>query len=154
MQGGDVVGSLDRCRKKKLIAGVRFSLRTDTGNFDCLSCDAKTKKLLNCQNHTGVLYPILNGPDEWRLYPLERKPVLKLGRSKFFACPVSTVTPHTWEMLRLGNACLSGENDAITILPFAGGYLDQPSWFREAMEIIRTERGKWRQDQREKLKKK
>lgn len=91
--------------------------------------------------------------DEWNLYPPEKKPVEKIYRTKFFACPVSTITQSTWEMIRLANACLSGESDAITTLPFSGGYLDQPHWFREAIEIIRNERAEARKEALEKMKK-
>lgn len=115
-------------------------------------CDAKKKKLRNCHNHQQVLHPILNGPDEWRLYPPDKRPVKKLWRTKFFACPISTITEGTWELIKLANVCLSGEGDAVTCLPYSGGYLEQPLWFREALEIIRTERGKWRSEQMEKLK--
>lgn len=152
VQGGDVVGDSERERKKKLIAGVRFSLRANTGSYQCSECDAKRKKRLNCQNHQGVLYPILNGPDDWRLYPPERKWVEKVWRTKFFACPLSTITQGTWELIRLANQCLSGEGDAITVLPFGGGLLEQPPWFREAMDIIRSERAEYRREQLDKLK--
>lgn len=129
-------------------------MRADAGSYDCTTCEQKKKALRNCHNHADVLHPILNGPEDWKLYPPEKKPVAKLDRTKFFACPVSTITPHTWEMIRLGNACLTGEDDAITTLPFSGGYLEQPPWFREAMEIIRGERGRYRKEQLEKLKNK
>lgn len=135
------------------MAGVRFSLRGRTGDYRCNECDAKKKKLRNCQNHQEVLHPFLLS-DDWNLYPPEKRWVDKVYHTKFFACPLSTITQGTWEMIRLANASLSGEQDAITTLPFSGGYLEQPHWFREAMEIIRNERAEARKEALEKMKNK
>lgn len=86
------------------------------------------------------------------MLPGSVKAVLKVYRTKFFACPLSVVTPSTWELLRLVNNCITAENGDIACLPFAGGWLDQPRWFHQAVDIVRNERNRHRREQLEKAK--
>lgn len=148
MQGGDEQRGFDRGRSKKLLAGIRFSLwLSDAGSsYDCSTCTTRERDNRNCNNRKERRYAILDGPQEWGLVPASLKPVLKIHRSKFFVCPMSVITPATWEMLRLTNACLTAEGD-IACLPVAGGWLDQPRWFHQAVEIVRSERNRHRKEQ-------
>lgn len=71
--------------------------------------------------------------------------VWKNEDTKIFECPASVVTPRTWQILRLVNECTGGEHCDLLHFPFPGGLLDQPTWFREAVQIVRAERAKKRQ---------
>lgn len=85
----------------------------------------------------------LHGGDEWnRLVPTSYHDheVLKIDDLKFFVCPLSFITPRSWEMLGLVNETTSGETCEILHLPFPGSYLEQPEWYREAVRIKRGER--------------
>jgi hypothetical protein len=67
---------------------------------------------------------------------------------KFLACPLSTITTQTWDVLNLVNDCTDGDGNLLN-LPFAGSVLEQPEWFREAVRIVRSERAEWRKQQME-----
>jgi hypothetical protein len=76
--------------------------------------------------------------------------VLKIYHSKFFSCPLGIITPASWELLRLVNNCITAENGDIACLPQSGGWLDQPRWFQQAVDIVRNERNRHRKEQSEK----
>jgi len=84
--------------------------------------------------------------------------VLKIDCTKFMACPVSTITRRTWQILRLVNEVCGAENCEILHLPFnnsdggPGTILDQPTWFRDAVAIVRCERYRHRKEELEKMK--
>lgn len=65
---------------------------------------------------------------------------MKIGDLKLFACPVSTITAKTWQILKLVNETTHPETTTILHLPFDGSILDQPAWYREAVTIVREER--------------
>lgn len=97
-------------------------------------------------------HAILRGPDEWRQVSAALKPVLKIGDIKFYECPVSAITPRSWERMKLVNETTGGENTDILHLPFPGTILDQPPWYREAVRIVRHERAEHRSREFEKQK--
>lgn len=81
------------------------------------------------------------------------KPVAKWGDLKIFACPNSTITNRTWSILRLVNETTHPETTVITHLPFDGGLIDQPLWYREAVLIVREERNSHRIAEMKKIRK-
>lgn len=94
---------------------------------------------------------LLQGLDEWITVSTKARDILKLGDMKFMACPVSTITPRTWQLIKLVNETTSAENCEILHLPFEGGLLDQPIWYRQAVEIVRHERAEHRAEEMEKI---
>jgi len=66
------------------------------------------------------------------------------------ACPVSTITRRTWEIIRLIGRCTGGDNSDLQHLPFPGTLLDQPGWFLDAVDLMRSERAKYRKQQMDK----
>jgi len=96
---------------------------------------------------------MLHGTDEWKSVPSHRKPVLKLDDLKFMACPCSSVTAHTWRLIRLVNRCTGGENTELQHLPWPGLISDQPEGFLDAVDIMRKERADYFKRQQEKKKK-
>ena len=66
------------------------------------------------------------------------------------ACPVSTITDKTWRIIRLVQRCTGGEYGDLQHLPFPGTLLQQPDWFLEAIDIMKAERGAYRQRMLEK----
>lgn len=78
-----------------------------------------------------------------------QKPVLKVADTKFMACPVSSITTRTWEIIALVNQTTDAEGN-ILHLPFPGSYLQQPQWYREAVQIVRGERARHQREQMEK----
>ncbi|MCP3177309.1 hypothetical protein MJO47_09380 [Desulfuromonas sp. KJ2020] len=141
-------------RKKKLVAGVRFSLwlGDHSGEFDCNECKEKNRIIRNCHNRAGCSEEILEGKQEWDSIPTGRRPALKIpwAPTKFMACPISTITSKTWQILALINDCTSAESTDLLHMPYSGpgGQLgtifDQPEWFRDAVRIVRAERGAYR----------
>lgn len=154
LPGGHVVRDPHGGRSKKLIAGIRVSLWfADAGKpWDCSDCTERQRDQRNCHNKRGVQVTIREGAEEWKQAIPGVKEICKIDRTKFYSCPVSEIWPQTWEMLRLVNACLSSETGDICCLPLAGGWLDQPRWFHQAVEIVRAERGRHRAEKMDKLK--
>jgi hypothetical protein len=70
--------------------------------------------------------------------------VLKIDDIIFLECPMSCITRRTWEILRLVNETTDGEHTNILHLPFPGTILDQPPWYRQAVQIVRTGRAEYR----------
>lgn len=81
------------------------------------------------------------------------KPAKKIGDLKFMACPISTITDQTWQVLRLVGDCTDDDGNLLH-LPFSGALLDQPNWFLEARRIVKAERGDWRKEQADQAKRK
>ena len=127
---------------------MRFSLYLSDhpGEYDCHTCDEKKRQLRNCHNRAGYEQTLLEGADEWRSIPASRKHALKIpwAPTKFMACPLCVITPTTWDVLNLVNDCASAENTDLLHLPYACTILEQPPWFREAVKIVRAERGAFR----------
>lgn len=115
-------------------------------------CPERMRQYRNCRNRNKVKHLLLQGKDEWLQVSSKARDVLKLEDMKFMACPVSTITPRTWQILKLVNDCCSAENCDIIQLPFPGSLLEQPVWFRQAVDIIRRERAEHRSREMEKIK--
>ena len=135
--GGVFHTDTERGRSKKLIAGVRFGLRSPA--YDCETC--KTQEQRNCHNRKGYAQTLLL-KHEWKEWPVI-KHVEKWDDLKIFECPLTAIKPQTWEILRIVNATVNGDGDILN-LPFAGAYMDQPRWYRQAVEIVKRERGEHR----------
>lgn len=95
---------------------------------------------------------MLQGKEEWLSVSSKARAVMKLDDLKFMACPVSTITPRSWQILKLINDCCSAENCDIINLPFPGTLLEQPTWFRQAVDIVRRERAAHRAKEMENIK--
>lgn len=74
----------------------------------------------------------------------------KTGGVKFFECPVSAIKQRTWNLMRLVNETTSSEHCDIIHLVAPGTILDQPLWFTEAVQIVRSERAEHRRREMEK----
>jgi hypothetical protein len=109
------------------------------------------RTLRNCRNRNKLKHEILQGGDEWRLVTSRLRHVLKVDDIKFFSCPLAVVTQKTWQIMKLVNECISAEHGDIIQLPFGGALLDQPTWFRQAVEIVRQERAEHRRKEMEKI---
>lgn len=96
-------------------------------------------------------HPVLTGAAEWRRVSASLRHVLKIADTKFFACPVSTITRRSWDMLALVNQTTSAEGN-ILHLPLPGSYLQQPAWYREAVQIVRSERARHQREELDKEK--
>lgn len=57
-------------------------------------------------------------------------------KTPMFQCPVSAIPGEVWELLALWYSC-----HALGVLPYGGGFLDQPLIVRRAFPIFATE---WR----------
>ena len=68
---------------------------------------------------------------------------LKTQTGRFYACPVSVITENTRSIMDLVNNTTDIDCN-ILHMPFPGSYLDQPRWYRDAVNIIRNERNKKR----------
>jgi hypothetical protein len=126
---------------------VRFSLIA-SGKWNCSDCTAKQKDKRNCGNRKKIKNP-LRHVSQWK--KSDPYPPLKVLDFKFLACPVSIITRRTWDILSLCNETLSaGESGDIIHLPFPGCLTDQPRWFRDAAQIVRSERSRHRTEMMEK----
>ena len=64
--------------------------------------------------------------------------VTGLGDIRLYECPLTWITPETNNILRM--VYLARDS---SVLYAAGGWSDQPGWFTEAYEIVRTETLQW-----------
>lgn len=67
------------------------------------------------------------------------KKVFALGEIRLYECPLTYVDIEANELLDMVFV-----TDESGILPFVGGWVDQPAWFVEAYKIYKREIGKWR----------
>lgn len=72
------------------------------------------------------------------------RPIVKTIDGKFFACPMSVITENTWSIINLVNSTTDTDCN-ILHLPYpgengAGSYLEQPKWYRDAVNIVRDMR--------------
>ena len=81
------------------------------------------------------------------------KPAKKIGDLKFMACPISTITDQTWQILRLVGDCTDDDGNLLH-LPFPGSVTQQPEWFLEARRIVKSERADHRQQHLDESKRK
>lgn len=123
----------------------------EKGNdYECRTCDERKREQRNCHNRRRLRHSILQGAEEWRTISSTQRHVLKAGDIKFFECPTSAIKHRTWQILRLINETIGGEQGDILHLPYPGTILDQPQWYREAVRIVRAERAEQRRAQIEK----
>ena len=71
---------------------------------------------------------------------------------RFYECPASCITRKTWGIARLVNECLDAEGNLIQ-LPFPGSLTEQPTWFRQAVQLVKYERAEHRAREIEKSQK-
>jgi hypothetical protein len=94
-----------------------------------------------------------HGADEWNELDSDLpSPVLKIDDLKVFECPISLVTPWSWQMLRMVNLTTNAAGDILREpYPERGGIRMQPPWYHEAVDMVRSERNSswFRQLQRE-----
>ena len=142
MQGGILFVYPLEGGKKKLVAGVRWSLHiSDSGAWDCRECDERTRKKRNCRNRHGVLHEMLERP-LWFLVP-KLQHIAKIVDTKFYVCPVGLITQKTWRIVQLVNDTTDADCHILQ-LPFPGSFMDQPEWYKEAVRIVRRERSEAR----------
>lgn len=90
---------------------------------------------------------------EWDQVPTSyhNHEVYKIEDLKFFACPLSTITGNTWELLRQVNLCCNAAGEIIHLPEPDLSVLDQAPRFLTAVEIVRSERNsEWFRDLQEK----
>jgi hypothetical protein len=71
-----------------------------------------------------------------------------MGDLKLYECPLTTITDLTWQIIRIVNQT-TDDNGKILHLPYQGAYLDQPEWYRTAVEITQRERAEHQRKQLE-----
>lgn len=121
----------------------------NTGEYDCLKCNERTRKTRNCRNKKKYKHKILIERQEWLSVSSHLRAVKKIAKIKFFECPQSAITKKTWNIIALVNEVTNKDTD-ILHLPFKGTILEQPEWFREAVKITKSERIKYQKEQLEK----
>jgi len=87
--------------------------------------------------------------DEWLEWPSKIRPVEKWGDIKLYECPLTCITPRTWEILRLVNETTNIDGD-VQHMPFPGAWLEQPRWYRQAVSIVKRERAEHKRREMEK----
>lgn len=93
----------------------------------------------NCRNRKKLKHNIIAGRENWRQVSATLRNVLKIDDLKFFECPQSAITQKTWRILSLVHETTNNDGD-ILHMPFEGGILDQPPWYREAVRMVKRER--------------
>ena len=78
----------------------------------------------------------------------------KIDNLKFLACPVSTITAETWDLIRLVNLCTDKDGDIHHLPEPEFSIVDQSPRFLKAHEIVVRERNSdWYRDlQKKRLK--
>ena len=62
-----------------------------------------------------------------------------MGDLKLYACPLTTITKLTWDILDLVNQT-TDDKGKIIHMPYKGAYLEQPEWYRDAVKLTQRER--------------
>jgi len=127
----------------------------DGHRFDCKQCNDEwtenndeQRDLRNCGNRKRLLHDILIGA-EWDRVPrgYHDHEVIKIDDLKFFACPLTTITGVTWELLRQVNLCCNSAGEIIHLPEPDLSILDQSPRFLKAVELVRNERNsEWFRD--------
>lgn len=120
----------------------------DNPGFNCADCKGRKKKVRNCDNVNGYKKTLSN-KGEWGLWPPALKPAIKLGDLKLYECPLTAITGRTWDIIRIVNQT-TDDSGKILHMPYPGSYLEQPEWYREAVEITQRERAEHRRKQLDK----
>lgn len=96
------------------------------------------------------------GKDEIMQVPASLKPALKLGDIKFYHCPMSCITPFSWQLLELVNETIDGDGNFVNIghLPSLAEEIQTigEQKYREAVKIARSERARHRKEEFDKTK--
>lgn len=106
--------------------------------LDCSNCPEKKRKQRNCHNKQRRKESIVDKVD-WQEWPASLKPVQKWSSLKFYECPRSAVTNRTWDILGLVNETTNCDGEVLH-LPFPGAWLEQPQWYRQAVQVVKSER--------------
>jgi len=72
--------------------------------------------------------------------PSDTPHVEKIDSLKFLACPVSTITAETWDLIRLVNLCTNKDGDIHHLPEPEFSITDQSPRFLKAREIVISER--------------
>lgn len=88
-----------------------------------------------------MLHEILTA-DDWDRVPVKYHDfeVKKIENLKFFACPLTTITGNSWELLRQVNLCCNSAGEIVHLPEPDLSILDQSPRFLKAVEIVRGER--------------
>jgi hypothetical protein len=110
--------------------------------FDCKTCKDKIGR--NCKNRKKLEYTVIQdfnfAEKAWRKKNAKHAPkVFRFKDLRLYECPVSYITNETRILLEL----LFSEEHPPFIFP--GGWLDQPVWWIEAIQIYKTEKKQWLQ---------
>jgi hypothetical protein len=132
----------------KFFGACRFSLWLSIeggSGWDCAACDERKKEARNCQNRQGLIHPVLIGAEEWRQVSKTLRHALKIDDLKFFVCPLSYITPQSWDLLALVNETTDSESGQylnIGHLPGLAAEIQKAGEgrYREAVRIKRNER--------------
>jgi len=125
---------------KKLIAGFRWQiLNRDGSPFDCDTCTGRDMEARNCGNHLGLSEDALAVTQYTYGVTYEHrekgaKKVISLGGIRLYECPLTFITPDTWEMMRLAYMVEDSKR-----LLHEGEWGMQPYWLIEAVEIYKAE---------------
>lgn len=107
----------------------------------------------NCNNRKKLLYEILVS-EEWDHVPAcyHDHEVKKIETLKFFACPLTTITGNTWDLIRQVNLYTNAAGEFGPHLPEPDLPLhDQSPRFLHAVEIVRSERNsEWFRERQQK----
>lgn len=70
----------------------------------------------------------------------------KWGGIKLFECPLSCITPQTWEIIKAVNNTTN--EDGYPVRSFRSmGWDDEPMWYKQAVEVVQRERAAHRKKQ-------
>jgi len=92
----------------------------------------------NCRNRAGMQQEIVLKAD-WLTVDSRIRTFQKIQDVKFYACPVGCITGKTWKILQMVNDTTDGDCN-ILHLPYAGTFVDQPDWYKQAVRIVRSAR--------------
>jgi hypothetical protein len=81
--------------------------------------------------------------DEWLTIPESRAHVVKWPGIKIMACPLTLITEKTKAILRVVNSTV--DENGYSIRAFRSLTWEQePEWYKQAVEIVRHQRSKYR----------
>jgi len=93
----------------------------------------------NCQNHIGLSQEALAVTEYTYGLVYEHREkgarkVISLGDIRLYECPITYITPDTWELVRLAYMVEDSKR-----LLYQGEWGAQPHWLVEAVEIYKAE---------------
>lgn len=98
---------------------------------------------------------MLHGEQEWLTVPAKLRHCLKIeyAATKFYQCPISSITPYSWQLLQLVNDTITADGDLQPLCPGHPALAEiaaRPQAWREAVRIVKAERAAYRQHTTEK----